>query len=296
MLVTAFALAGQVSSAAEPMKPVELWPAGAPDETKPIGEEADLTKPDEGLIAGKRLIRLGNVSKPTITVYPAPAEGNTGTAVVVCPGGAYHILALDLEGSEVCEWLNSIGVTGILLKYRVPAREGRERHAAALQDVQRAMGLVREHAKEWGIATDRIGVLGFSAGGHLAAMLSTNYAKRSYERVDAADDLSCRPDFSVLIYPAYLGQKDKPSVLSEQLPVDGKTPPAFIAMTQDDPVDVRSAFVYSAALNEARVPVELHVYPKGGHGYGLRKTELPVTSWPDRLKDWLSSSQLLPQD
>lgn len=267
---------------------LDLWPGIAPGDQAATEPERDTTKPDGDLVAGKRLIRLGNVSKPTLTVYRPPAEKANGAAVVVFPGGGYHILALDLEGSEVCEWLNSIGVTAVLVKYRVPVRKDRAPHAAPLEDAQRAIGMVRQHAGEWGIDPARIGVLGFSAGGHLSAAISTNYRERNYPTVDAADSLSCRPDFSVLIYPAYLAKKDDGyKTLNPDLPVNTNTPPTFIAITQDDPVRVENALVYYSALNVAKVPAELHIYPKGGHGYGLRKTDEPVTSWPDRVAEWM---------
>ena len=272
---------------------ISLWPGTAPGDTNNIGEEKDMTKPGEGLVAGKRVIRLGNVSRPTLTIYPAPKEKNSGTAVMVCPGGAYNILALDLEGTEVCEWLNSIGVTGVLLKYRVPKRPGLEKHTAALQDAQRAMGLIRSRAKEFEIDPQRIGVLGFSAGGHLSAALMASVGQRTYPIVDEADRASCRPDFSVLIYPAYLTLKDQNNKLDPDTSVSSNTPPTFIAMTQDDPVRVENALFYSVALKQAGVPFELHVYPRGGHGYGLRRTENAVTTWPDRATEWMRSRGLL---
>jgi acetyl esterase/lipase len=270
-------------------EPIELWPAGAPGDKGGLPAEQDLTKPEENLIAGRRLIRLGNVSKPTITVYSPAADKNTGAAVVVCPGGGYHILALDLEGTEVCEWLNSIGVTGVLLKYRVPKRPGQPEYAAPLQDAQRALGLVRQHATSWGLDPNRIGVLGFSAGGNLAALLSNNYAARTYPAVDGAEMLSCRPDFSVLIYPAYLTDKDNGDRVRPELPITTNTPPTFISIAQDDPVRVENVLGYTLGLQQAKVPVELHIYPTGGHGYGLRRTENPVTFWPDRAADWMRS-------
>jgi acetyl esterase/lipase len=270
-------------------KEILLWPGTAPGEKSNIGEEKDTTKPTDQLIAGKPLIRLGNVSKPTITIYSPPPEKNNGTAVIVCPGGGYHILAMDLEGTEVCEWLNSIGVTGVLLKYRVPKREGQEKHLAPLQDVQRATGLVRQHAKDWGIDPQRVGVLGFSAGGHLSAALSCNYDSRIYPHTDAADELSCRPDFVALIYPGGLTQKDAGDKIAPDLNVKTNTPPTFIAITEDDPVRVETALFYMLALKNAKVPVELHVYPTGSHGYGLRRTKETVTTWPDRLSDWMKS-------
>jgi acetyl esterase/lipase len=268
--------------------PVRLWPGDAPGEKGDIGEEKDTSEPGKGLVAGKPLIRLGNVSQPTLTVFRPRKEKDTGAAVVVCPGGGYNILALDLEGSEVCEWLNDIGITGILLKYRVPARKDRPRHEAPLQDVQRAISLTRQHAGEWGIDPKRVGVLGFSAGGHLAAVAC--HAERAYPAADDSDKFDCLPNFAVLIYPAYLVQKDKLDTLSPELPVSAKTPPTFIAMTLDDPVHVEGAFAYALAMKNAKVPCELHVYPDGGHGYGLRRTGKLVTTWPDRAADWLRVS------
>jgi len=271
--------------AAEPVA-VPLWPGTPPGETKPLPPEADQFKnPPDPLIAGRPIIRLGNVSTPTLTVYrPDPAK-DTGAAVVVCPGGGYYILAMDLEGTEVCAWLNSIGVTGVLLKYRVPGREGRARHAAALEDAQRAVGMVRQRAQELGVDARRIGILGFSAGAHLAAALSTQGSLRTYPAVDATDAASCRPDFAVLIYPGGLEQDGR--IRPEVLPAKDRTPPTFIAMAEDDPVRVESALVYYLALKNAGVPAEMHLYPTGGHGYGLRRTADDVTTWPDRAADWL---------
>jgi acetyl esterase/lipase len=272
---------------------IELWPNGAPGEPAGSGEERDTTKPSDQLVAGKPVIRLGSVSKPTIAIYRPPANKDTGTAVVVCPGGGYSILAMDLEGTEVCEWLNSIGVTGVLLKYRVPKREGAQRYAAPLQDAQRALGLVRQRAHGWNLDPQRIGVLGFSAGGHLSAALSCNHEQRTYPVVDAADKTSCRPDFTVLIYPAYLTTKTNGDRVAPELGITTNTPPTFLAMAADDPVRVENVLFYSLALKNANVPVELHIYPTGGHGYGLRRTEQQVTTWPERVTDWLRSRGLL---
>jgi acetyl esterase/lipase len=270
--------------------PFRLWPDTAPGDTRSIGEETDTTRDTDNWIAGRRLIRLGNVSQPTLTVYRPPAAQDTGAAVLVCPGGGYHILALDLEGTEVCEWLNSLGVTGVLLKYRVPKREGRAAHAAPLQDAQRALGLLRHRAREWGVDPRRIGVMGFSAGAHLSAALSTNYRERTYPAVDEADTVSCRPDFTALIYPAYLTLKEEADKLNPGLPVTTNTPPTFITIAQDDPVRVENALFYALYLHQAKVPVELHLYPTGGHGYGLRRTAQVVTTWPDRMADWLRAN------
>ena len=272
--------------------PLNLWPQSAPGEKGNIGAEAYTTKPSEGLVGGKRLIRLGNVSQPTLTIYRPKSRKSTGAAVLVCPGGGYHILAMDLEGSEVCEWLNSIGVTAALLKYRVPRRPELDKHLPPLQDAQRAMSLLRLHAKEWGIDPGRIGVIGFSAGGHLAASLSTATA-RAYTPMDDTDKLSPLPDFTVLVYPAYLTVKENGDKISPELKISPSTPQTFIVITQDDPVRVENAMHYTLALQAVKVPVELHVYPTGGHGYGLRRTGEVVTTWPDRLSDWLRSRGIL---
>jgi len=270
-------------------EPIPLWPKDAPDEQGVIGKEADTTKPDGQLAGGKRVTRIGNVSQPTITVYCPSKEKDTGTAVVVCPGGGYNILAFDLEGSEVCEWLNSIGVTGVLLKYRVPKRPGDEQHKLPLQDAQRSLRLVRFHAKEWGVNPNRIGVLGFSAGGHLSVNLSNNYDQRTYEPVDEADRGSARPDFALPIYPAYLVTKDPNSKLAYELNVTSNTPPTFLVQTQDDGIRVENSVVYYLALKNAKVPVEMHLYPVGGHGYGLRPSDKVVSTWPKRAEEWLRS-------
>ena len=274
--------------------PIVLWPKGAPGEKGDIGEEKDTTGPNGQLVAGKRVIRLGNVSNPTITVYSPPNEKNTGAAVLVFPGGGYSILALDLEGTEVCEWLNSIGVTGILLKYRVPARKGLANYVPPLQDAQRAMGYIRQHALEWKIDPQKIGVLGFSAGGHLAAALSTNYEKRTYEPVDAADQVSCRPDFAVVVYPGLLVPRNNPEKLNPEFTVTANTPPTFLAQAEDDPVRVENSLLYYQALLKAKAPVEMHLYPVGGHGYGLRRTDKLVTTWPSRAEEWMRSLKMLP--
>ncbi len=273
---------------------IALWPGRAPGEQTLLPPEADVPRPNDQGVAGRPVEIRGNISDPAITVYrPDPAR-DTGAAVLVCPGGGYYVLALDLEGTEVCEWLNSIGVTAVLLKYRVPHREGLAPFAAPLQDAQRALGIVRSRAKDFGIDPARIGVLGFSAGGDLAAILSNNHDIRTYPPLDAADEASCRPDFCILIYPAYLTLKEKDNALAPELPVSHEnTPPTFIAMTGDDPERVENALYYYLALKRANVPAELHLYPRGGHGYGLRRTELAVTTWPDRAADWLKAEGYL---
>jgi acetyl esterase/lipase len=280
----------QTASAARPEIP--LWPGKAPGETNSIGEEKDMTKPTDNKIAGKSVIRLGNVSKPTLTFYQASRWKNTGATVVVFPGGGYNILAMDLEGTEVCEWLNSIGVNAVLVKYRVPKRANTERHLPPLQDAQRAISLVRQHANEWRIDPKRVGVIGFSAGAHLSAVVAAAN-ERAYSVIDDAEKFSSRPDFAMLIYPAYLTSKEQPTTVIKEVEVTTNTPPMFITMTEDDPVGVHNALGYAFALKQSKVFVELHVYPKGGHGYGLRRTDNPLTRWPDRARDWMKSMKLL---
>lgn len=278
------------SVAAEPLV-LEVWPEGkVPGEPSGVGEEKEQEqKPNE-----KQVRRISNVTRPTITIYPAPKETNTGTAVLIAPGGGYNILAWDLEGTEVAQWLNSIGVTGIVLKYRVPRRPGKDKEKVepieSLQDAQRAMSLVRGRAGDWGIDAKKIGMLGFSAGGHLTAKASTTFAKRSYETLDAVDGTSCRPDFTVLIYPAYLVEKEAKGIKGE-FPISKETPPAFLAHAYDDGVTPESSLFYFLALKRAGVPAELHIYSTGGHGFGLRETKSPSHTWPQRCEEWLRASQ-----
>jgi acetyl esterase/lipase len=222
-----------------------------------------------------------------MTIYPAPKDKAGGAAVLVCPGGGYNILAMDLEGTEIAEWLNSAGVTACVLKYRVPAREQRERYAAPLQDAQRAMGLIRQKAKDLGIDPKKVGVMGFSAGAHLSAVLSNHKDERTYSVVDDADQLSTRPDFVMLIYPAYLANKQ--GVVSPELTISSNTPPTLIVQTQDDSIPVEGALAYYAALKALKVPVEMHLYGKGGHGYGMRPSENAVSDWPKLAERWFRS-------
>jgi acetyl esterase/lipase len=280
-----------VALAAQPPDPIRLWPSGAPGGKGNIGEEHDATTAKDRAVAGRPVFRLTNITDPTVAVYRPLKEKNTGAAVLVFPGGGYRILAMDLEGTEICEWLNSIGVTGVLVKYRVPPRENTPRWEAPLQDAQRAVSVVRSRAVEWGIDPHRIGVLGFSAGGHLAAAASNNCEKRTYDPQDAADNTSCRPDFSILIYPAYLaGTDDK---ISPELNVTAATPQAFLVQAEDDTVRVENAIAYFLALKNAKVPAEMHLYPSGGHGYGLRRAGLMVTTWPARAEEWMRAQGLL---
>lgn len=242
------------------------------------GPEHDATTAKDGLPGGKPVIRLANVSDPTLTFYPAPAAHNSGTVVMVFPGGGYNILAFDLEGSEICQWLNSIGVNAALLKYRVPQAPGVARYQAPLVDAKNALAAVRAHAAEWHIDPHRVGVIGFSAGGHLAALLSNN---------------ETRPDFAMLIYPAYLTTETDRTALAAEFIVSAQTPPTFIVQTEDDPVHVENSLVYYAALKKNKVPAEMHLFATGGHGYGLRKTAEPVTQWPQLAESWLRARGLL---
>jgi len=273
--------------------PIPLWPGTAPGETGDIGPEQEMP-----LRPGDTTIRISNVTRPTLEVFLAPAakNQNESAAVLVCPGGAYSILAYNKEGTEVAEWLNSIGVTAVVLKYRVPARKGRPRFEAPLQDAQRALGMIRQRAqaKTWPIAPDRIGVLGFSAGGHLSAALSNPNPQRTYPRVDDADDVSCRPDFALLIYPAYLvDTKSGTNTLAPEVQVRPETPPTFLVQTEDDAVKVECSLFYYLALKQAKVPAEMHLYAEGGHGYGLRPSAQTVSTWPARAEEWFKARGLL---
>ncbi len=266
-----FSLAAAPIPTPEPDERIAVWP------DRPLLEKSD----DE--VDYKNIIRIKKVTRPAIEFYKSDTAKANAPAVVIFPGGGYNILAYDLEGTEVAEWLNSIGVHAVVVKYTVPGNQ----REAALKDAQRAFGIVRSKAKAWGIDPKQIGVLGFSAGGHLAANLSTNYQKRNYDAIDEADKLSCRPDFTVLIYPAYIyGEKDK-RAMAPEIKVDAKTPPAFIVQTLDDRRLVDSAFNYTRALKDAKVDGELHLYARGGHGYGLRPSDNPVSGWPKLCGAWL---------
>jgi len=272
---------------------LNVWPHGAPGAPTNLPPEGETTTAKDHIVAGRRVIRIGNVIAPTLTLYQ-PAGKSSGAAVVVFPGGGYRILAIDLEGTEVCDWLNSAGITCVLLKYRVPDTGPYPKSTAALQDAQRALGIVRAHAAEWHIDPHRIGALGFSAGGHLAAALSTHFEKRIYDPIDAADELSCRPDFAVIIYPGYLAIAEQNFAPNADIHVTEQTPPTFLAQAEDDPVHVENSVVYFMALKNAKVPAEMHIYAQGGHGYGLRHTELPISGWPLLVETWLHTIKILP--
>ena len=267
---------------------VPLWSGAIPDPQTIQGPE-DAARAKNHLVAGKPWTYVSNVSTPTITVY-APKGKNTGAAVVVFPGGGYNILAIDLEGTEVCDWLTARGVTCVLLKYRVPcAKVGPYRNClTALEDAQRALSLVRFHAGAWRIDPHKVGVLGFSAGGHMAAAISTSFEQRLYPPADAADRESCRPDFAVVLYPGHLAVPEQRFALNPDIHVTPRTPPTFLLHADDDPVDpVENSLIYHSALRKAGVPAELHLFAKGGHAFGLRRTELPITRWPELVEAWL---------
>lgn len=282
---------------------ISIWPAGKmPDalsDTKP--ESATI---GNGLIAGKPVTSILNVTRPTITIY-SPTVKNTGAAVIVFPGGGFHGLAIDLEGTEICEWLASQGITGILLKYRVPNsgpnwNEDCQCHVrpyapAALEDAQRAIGLVRLNASKWHINPSKIGVIGFSAGGYMVADISTHFKKRAYSTVDAADKESARPDFAIALYPGHMkinefDKTKKEFALNPDIQFTKESPPTFLVQAEDDPVDtVDYSLLYYIGLKNAGVPAEMHLYAQGGHAFGLRHTKFSITEWPRLAGVWLKT-------
>jgi len=293
---------------------VPIWLGRVPD-ARPVAAPEVATTSNESPVVGRPWVYVGNVSQPTMTVY-LPTRENTGTTVVVFPGGGYQVLAIDLEGTEVCDWLTFKGITCVLLKYRVtdvgpyPKSGPYPESPMALEDAQRTMGLVRFHAAEWHIDPHKIGVLGFSAGGHLSAAISTHFEKRLYPAVDSADKESCRPDFAVAIYPGHLSvaaaewdakqgarnfvlrypaTADRQLGLNPDIPVTRQTPPTFLLQAEDDHVDnVNNSLAYYIALKNAGVPVEMHLYAQGGHAFGLRRTKFPITGgWPRLVETWL---------
>ncbi len=302
---------GATSAAAKPWQPspehaqIPLWPGEPPDQQHGSGPENEVTLVSK-LVAGKPWLAVSNVVQPTITVY-SPEGKNTGVAMVVFPGGGYKVLAIDLEGTEVCAWLTAKGITCVLLKYRVPGEGGYPKTAPhpksghypdspiALEDAQRALGLVRSRAKELKVDPHKIGVLGFSAGGHLVAATS-NHPKRIYAPIDTADKVSCLPDFAVALYPGHLSLDSKARDLNPDIRPSKDTPPTFIVQAEDDPVDrVEHSLVYYEALRKAKVPVEMHLYAHGGHAFGLRPTDEPITHWPNLVEAWLVTIGMLPQ-
>jgi acetyl esterase/lipase len=295
MLVLVWLSLTLLAEAAEPLV-LPVWPGAVPGDYGKIGPErvrdpSDSPTKDAKWITG--------VTKPTITVFQPGKEKNTGAAMVICPGGGYWNLAWDLEGEEVAAWLNSVGMTGIVLKYRVPRRPGQPEPLPApgpLLDSQRAVSLVRSKAAEWGIDPNRIGMVGFSAGGHLVVATATNFDKRSYEPIDEIDKVSCRPDFAVAVYPGYLvakGQSTDTLAPYIRTPPPG-TPPTFLVHASDDPeAGPENSVVMYLALKRAQIPAELHVYAAGGHGFGVRPSNRPCSTWPERCLAWLRSQGVL---
>ena len=304
-LVTTFCGALAASGDDKPVggddKPVvvDLWPGKVPDETGDNGPEKVLLSPklDRKQVEVTEPTRMvTNVSRPSITLYRPEKAKDTGTAMVICPGGGYWNLYWQLEGEEVAAWLNSLGVTGIVLKYRVPRHADEPKGEPArrpLQDAQRAVSLVRSKAKEWGIAADRIGMVGFSAGGHLAIATATNFDKRSYQANDDIDAISCRPDFAVLVYSGYLKDKDKDE-LAPGMHVPKGTPPIFLAHGGADLIsDPENSVVLYRALHGAGVPAELHIYADAAHDFGVRPSDHPCSTWTQSCADWLRDQGFL---
>jgi len=270
--------------AADPLT-VELWPTGAPEPAGfKIEAEKELPKktPDD-------VKRVTNVTVPTLTVYKP--ENPNGTAVLVCPGGGYSILAIEHEGTQVCEFMNTLGVTAVLLKYRVPRRDPANPSKEPLQDAQRAIGLIRHHAAEWGIKPDRVGILGFSAGGHLTLMTSLHSNDRTYTPDPALDVDDATPNFAVPVYPAYLideKNKDELRLLPEMV-VTPKAPPVCFVHANDDRWSAAGSALIYLEYKKLGLPAEVHIYAKGGHGFGMRKNGLPVNDWPVRVGEWMKS-------
>jgi acetyl esterase/lipase len=282
--------------AAEPLV-VDLWPGKVPGDVGIKGEETSRIHKSP-LVGPTRLIT--NVSKPTLTLYQPPRDKNTKTAMIICPGGGYWDLYWELEGEEVAAWLNSVGMTGIILKYRCPRRPGDVRGEPPLGpqlDAQRAVSLVRSRAEEWGIDPKRIGMVGFSAGGHLALATATGFAKRKYEPLDAVDEFSCRPDFAIACYSGYLKVKGKDE-LRPDLHIPPDTPPILLAHASDDnegyggSLAENSAVMY-LALKHAGIPTELHIFATGDHDFGVRQNEKLPSSWPQLCVNWLRNQRLL---
>jgi acetyl esterase/lipase len=300
--------AGAQTTAWQPAPPhtqIAIWPGVVPDaQAAPGPEDTAIVK--DHLVAGKTWTWVTNVTQPTMTVYsPTSAGKNRGVAVVVFPGGGFEGLAIDLEGTEVCDWLSSRGITCVLLKYRAPSapydwhckcrpNHGLNKSTLALEDAQRTMGLVRLHAAEWKIDPHRVGVVGFSAGGYLVAEISTDYAHRLYPAIDAADRESARPDFAIAVYPGHLSTGEDTLGLNSQVPVTRQMPPTFLVQAEDDNIDgVGQALAYYIALEKAEVPTEMHLYAHGGHAFGLRRTALPITEWPQLVEKWLLTIGML---
>jgi acetyl esterase/lipase len=269
-------------------EPIVLFPNGAPRE---IGEMIESKSLAGRKVSGRSVLRIRDVSQPTITFYPAPEENNSRTTIIVIPGGRYEVLSFDLEGTEICKRFNESGINCILLKYRVPRRKKLSKHAAPLQDLQRAIAYTRAHADNWNLDKSKIGVIGFSAGGHLAVMASNSFSELTYTAIDNCDKEDIRPDFCILIYPSYLDRKN--FSIAPEINVTDKTPQTFLVQTQDDHKLLNSSLFYYYALKESKVPAAMHLYQTGGHAYGLRETGNLVSEWPNRVLDWLSEIGIL---
>ena len=297
--VTAHAAVWQPSA---PQQQIPLWPAQKmPNRLANVKPES--IKQGDLLIAGKPVQIIYDVSQPTMTIY-SPKANNTGAAVVVFPGGGFHGLAIDLEGTEIAEWFASQGITGVVLKYRVPNSGPHWSEAChcevepyapvALQDAQRAIGLLRSNASKWNINPNKIGVIGFSAGGFMVADVSTHFKKRAYAPLDAADEVSTRPNFAIALYPGHMKRKDKAFILNPRIQFTKETPPTFIVQAQDDPMDtIDYSLIYYIGLKKAGASADMHLYSKGGHAFGLRRTALPITNWPTLILPWLRSINIV---
>jgi acetyl esterase/lipase len=269
-----------------------LWPNGDPEPSSFAGPEYDPTTDANRIVSGKVTVRITNVSHPTLSVYPADAAKNTGAGVVVFPGGGYDHLAWNIEGTEVCDWLNSIGVNCAVLKYRVPEKGRFPDNAEDLEDAQQAMRMVRAHAGEWHIDLNRIGVVGFSAGGNLAALLSTHFDFQGKNVPQSA--ISARPNFQMIIYPGGLRARGADGKLDPTFTPTAQSPPTFLVQAEDDmTAHVETSLVYFQALKDAGVPAELHIYTQGGHGFGLRPTDFPISRWPQQAETWLHTIHVL---
>jgi len=287
------------AAAADKPLVLELWPRGAPEEPGAIGPEKVVQSPklDRKQVEVTESTRmLTNVTKPTITIMRPAREKDTGAAALICPGGGYWNLYWELEGEEVAAWLNSLGVTGIVLKYRVPRRPDEPKGEPArrpLQDAQRAVSLVRSKAKEWSIDPERIGMIGFSAGGHLAIATATSFEKRTYEPQDEIDRVSCRPNFAILAYSGYLKAKDKDE-LSPGLSVPKGTPPVFLVHGGDDLISPpEHSVVKYLALKRAGIPAELHIYANTSHDFGVRSSDRPYGAWTESCARWMRQQVFL---
>jgi acetyl esterase/lipase len=263
---------------------IDLWPGKPPGDPDGIEEKFDA--------GDKGIKKVSSTAKPTIAVYKPPKDKDTGAAIVVAPGGGYRMLAFEHEGTLVAEWLPSIGVTCVLLKYRVPQRPGDGDNKLPLQDAQRALSLTRSKAKEWAIDPDRIGIMGFSAGGHLAINASTNYDRRAYDPIDDADKAGCRPDFEVLVYPGGVLDKQDKTKVSPQLRITKDTPAALLVVASDDKGSAPGTLRIFEALRDAGVSAEIHVYASGGHGFGMRKSDQPWGGWAQRCEEWMRARGL----